>query len=55
MKRFASLLFGIVALGGLAYLMAPAAAKADGPPKPIFLTKIPPGYRNWRLISVSHE
>jgi len=31
------------------------AARADGEAAPIFGIKIPPGYRDWKLISVAHE
>ena len=34
---------------------APASGQADGEAAPIFGVKIPPGYRDWRLISVAHE
>jgi len=30
-------------------------ARADGEAVPIFGIKIPPGYRDWKLISVAHE
>ena len=32
-----------------------AAGRADEEGSPIFGVKIPPGYRDWRLISVAHE
>src|SRR5215831_9311982 len=35
--------------------MAPASGQADGEAAPIFGVKVPPGYRDWRLISVAHE
>ena len=35
--------------------MAHASGHADGEAVPIFGIKIPPGYRDWRLISVAHE
>src|SRR5262249_2726404 len=35
--------------------MAPAPGQADEEAAPIFGLKIPPGYRDWRLISVAHE
>src|SRR6266446_1604291 len=55
MKRIPFFLVA-VAMGtsGVAY-MAPASGQADGQGAPRFVTKIPPGYRNWRLISVAHE
>ena len=36
---------------------SPPSAKrtAGGEASPIFVEKIPPGYRDWRLISVAHE
>src|SRR5450432_1666911 len=35
--------------------MAPASGQAEGEAAPIFGVKLPPGYRDWRLISVAHE
>ena len=32
-----------------------ASGHAVGEAAPIFVTQIPPGYRDWRLISVAHE
>lgn len=34
---------------------SPAVVFADEQDSSIFVTKIPPGYREWRLISVAHE
>ena len=48
-------LVAVVALAGVAAYMAPASGQADGEAAPIFVTKIPAGYRDWRLISVAHE
>ena len=55
MKRIALLLVAVVALAGVVAYMAPASGQADGEAAPIFGVKIPPGYRDWRLISVAHE
>ena len=55
MKRIALLLVSVVALAGAVAYMAPASGQADGEAAPIFGLKIPPGYRDWRLISVAHE
>src|SRR5216683_4330633 len=44
-----------LALAGLVANMAPASGQADGEAAPIFGVTIPPGYRDWRLISVAHE
>jgi hypothetical protein len=35
--------------------MASGFGRADGEAAPIFVTQIPPGYRDWRLVSVAHE
>jgi hypothetical protein len=34
---------------------AGASGKADEPARPIFVTEMPVGYRDWKLISVAHE
>ena len=51
------IVFALVAAGALtstiAYL-APASGQADGEAAPIYGIKIPPGFRDWRLISVNH-
>ena len=41
-------------LGVLAYIASPSV-KAAGEANPIFVTEIPSGYRDWKLISVAHE
>jgi Cytochrome P460 len=35
--------------------IAPTLGSADSDSAPIFVTTIPAGYRDWKLISVSHE
>jgi len=55
MKRISLLPVVIAMLAGLAVWIAPAVLHADDSTAPLFVTKIPPGYRDWRLISVSHE
>ena len=55
MRRIALLLVAVVALVGVVAHMAPASGQADGEAAPIFGVKIPPGYRDWRLISVALE
>ena len=55
MRKIAYLLGAVVALAGVVAYMAPASGQADGEAAPIFGVKIPPGYRDWRLISVAHE
>ncbi len=55
MKRIALLLVAVVALAGVVASMAPASGQAEEGAAPIFVKEIPPGYRDWRLISVAHE
>jgi len=54
MKAPAYLSFAVVALAAVVYL-APASGRAHEEAAPIFGIKIPPGYRDWKLISVAHE
>ena len=55
MRRIVLVLIAVGALAGVIAYMAPASGQADGDAAPIFGVKIPPGYRDWRLISVAHE
>ncbi len=54
MKRIA-FLPAVATLAGVFAFTAPASGPADAEAAPIFVTQIPPGYRDWRLISVAHE
>jgi hypothetical protein len=54
-KRIAFLLVAVAAVAGVVAFTVPASGHADGEAAPIFGVKIPPGYRDWRLISVAHE
>ena len=42
-------------MAGAVALTAPASGHAESQIAPAFVTEIPPGYRDWRLISVAHE
>lgn len=44
-----------VLLPVLALVLVGGMASADDEGSPIFGIKVPPGYRDWRLISVAHE
>ena len=55
MKRTIFLLVAISTVAGVIAFKAPAAQHTDEGAAPIFVAKIPPGYRDWRLISVAHE
>jgi hypothetical protein len=55
MRRIVFVLVLVGALAGVVAYMAPASEHPEGEAAPIFGVKIPPGYRDWRLISVAHE
>ena len=55
MRGIAYRLGAVVAVSGALLCMAYASAEPDAPAAPIFGVKVPPGYRDWRLISVAHE
>src|SRR5919106_2650670 len=55
MRRIVFVLVVGVALAGVVASMAPPSGQADGEAAPIFGVKLPPGYRDWRVISVAHE
>src|SRR3954469_22328668 len=55
MRRIVCVLVATAALAGMVAYMAPASGQSEGEAAPIFGIKIPPGYRDWRLISVAHE
>jgi hypothetical protein len=55
MRRIVFVLIAIGGLTGVVASLAPASGQADGKAAPIFGVTIPPGYRDWRLISVARE
>jgi hypothetical protein len=55
MRGIAYLLAAVVTLTGAVVWRVHASGSADEEAAPIFGVKIPPGYRDWRLISVAHE
>src|SRR5271154_6696916 len=55
MRRIALLVVAIAAVAGIVTSLAPASGRADDEAVPIFVIKIPAGYRDWRLVSVAHE
>jgi hypothetical protein len=54
MSRIALLLVAVTLAGVIAHT-APAFGHADRESAPTFVTEIPAGYRDWRLISVARE
>ena len=54
MKRISILAFAVMAACAIAAMLF-ATGRANNEASPIFGVKIPPGYRDWRVISVAHE
>jgi hypothetical protein len=55
MKGISYMWVAVVVLSGVIAYVAHASAQAGGEASPIFGIKIPPGYRDWRVITVAHE
>jgi hypothetical protein len=55
MKRIAFLLISVATLGAVVAFSAHASRHSDQETAPISVTAIPPGYRDWKFISVAHE
>jgi hypothetical protein len=52
MRQIAFVLIAVATVAGVGAYRAPAFEDAAAP---IFVDKIPPGYRDWRLVSVGRE
>jgi Cytochrome P460 len=55
MKSIALLLIAVATVADVVASVTAASQQAGGDTAPIFVTKIPAGYRDWKLISVAHE
>jgi hypothetical protein len=55
LKRTIFLLVAVATLAGVVVVTATASRHVAQEAAPVFVTKIPPGYRDWKLISVAHE
>jgi hypothetical protein len=55
MKRVVLSLAAAAALSAIVVTFVPAAGQSDGDAVPIYGIKLPPDYRDWRLISVARE
>ena len=55
MKRIAFLLVAVTTVAAVVASAARRFGPADEQASPIFGIKVPPGYRDWPLISVAHE
>jgi hypothetical protein len=52
MRRIVFVLIAVVVLAGMVAYTVPVSGQAAGEAAPIYGITIPPGYRDWRLISV---
>src|ERR1039457_4412238 len=55
MKRIDFLLVAVATVAGVVAVTFPASGHANAEAAPDFGIKIPPGHRDWKLISVAHE
>ena len=55
MQKIAFLLVAIAVVASVVISTEPTSGEADDQAAPIFGIRIPPGYRDWKLISVAHE
>jgi len=53
MKRIAFFLVAIATVAGVFAAMVPASGQANEEAAPIYGVKLPPGYRDWSMISVA--
>ena len=55
MKRIAFFLVAVAMMAGVAGFTATASRNDEKEVTPVFVKTIPPGYRDWKLISVARE
>jgi Cytochrome P460 len=55
MKPKSVLAIAVVTLASVTAYLVTASGRADENSAPVYVTKIPAGYRDWKLISVAHE
>jgi hypothetical protein len=55
MKRISLLLIAVVMMISVIVFIPQQTGQANQEAVPIFVTKIPDGYRDWKLVSVAHE
>jgi hypothetical protein len=53
MKRIIFLLLAVATVTGVVAFTAPASRRSDEEASPIYGVTIPPGYRDWKMISVN--
>ncbi len=55
MKPKDALAIAVATLASVTAYMATMSGNADESPAPVYVSRIPPGYRDWRVISVAQE
>ena len=55
MERITFSLIAIAGLAGILAITAPASRSAGQEITPTFVSEIPAGYRDWKVVSVAHE
>jgi hypothetical protein len=55
MNRITLVLVAVAILAGIVAFTPPTSLRAADSGAPIFVTQIPDGYRDWKLVSVAHE
>ena len=55
MKRVTFLLIAVTTVGAVVFMAITSGYAAAQEAAPIFVKKIPPGYRDWKVVSVAHE
>ena len=55
MKKIALLLVAAITIACFVVSLSRASGHTSGDAAPIYVTQIPPGYRDWKVISVAHE
>ena len=55
MQPKSALVIAVATLVGVTSYLVTASGQADENAVPVYVTKIPVGYRDWRLISMAHE
>jgi hypothetical protein len=55
MKRITFLLIAVTTLGAVVFMAITSRYAAAQEAAPIFVKKIPAGYRDWKVVSVAHE
>src|SRR5262245_36487567 len=55
MRRLGLYLVGVAMAGGAVAFISSGSARSIAEASSIFITKVPVGYRDWKLISVAHE